>query len=173
MTASQKRQRLSADVSEATSVRVRQTAARFYGGAVGETINAALDVFGWVVEAKTRGKRVIATDDEHLPDQFEEPMIPALDVVQDGWQWLVPRDHPWRQQLWIKGRSMTAGSLAHTIALEGWTPVQAADQFHLPLDAVLEAIRYASQASELIAAEEAEDRLAAAQYEGRGAAVSG
>ncbi len=156
-----RRHRLTADVSEATSARVRQTAARFYGGGVGETINAALLVFEWAVAAKARGKRVIATDDEHLPASFEEPLIPGFDVDAPDWAWLVARPHRWRRQLWLKGRAITAGSLARTAHAEGWTPAETAEQFDLPVAAVEEALRYADFARELIAAEEGEDRLAA------------
>jgi hypothetical protein len=167
-----KRHRLAADVSEATSARVRQTADRFYAGAMGETINAALDVFNWVIGARTQGKRVIATAEDVLPATFEEPRIPALDAAGAEWRWLVARDHPWRRQLWIKGRSITAGSLARTIEIEGWTPERAAEEFDLPTDAVLEAIRYLGQARDLVAAEEAEDRMAAAASEGLRAAAA-
>lgn len=167
-----KRHRLTADVSEATDARVRETARQFFGGGTGETVNAALSILDWAVRARTRGMRIVAIDDEHLPAAFEEPVIPGLGARADDWQWLVRRDHPWRRQLWLKGRNITAGSLARTAEIEGWTPEQAADQFDLPIESVLEAIRYAAQASDLINAEEAEDRLAAAGLEGRRAAVS-
>ena len=75
------------------------------------------------------------------------------------------RDHPWRRQLWIKGRNIAAGDLARTAAIEGWTADETAREFDLPVDAVLEAQRYAEIARDLIAAEEAEDRIVAQRYE--------
>ncbi len=143
-----------------------------YGGATGEAVNAALDVFHWVIDARLRGKRVVATDNENLPASFEEPVIPGLDALREDWQWLVRRDHPWRRQLWIKGRSIPAGTLARTAEIEGWTPEETAEQFDLPVEAVFEAVRYADQTHALIVAEEAEDRLAAAALEERRAPVS-
>jgi uncharacterized protein (DUF433 family) len=162
---SQRRHRLSADVPEATEARVRETARVFYRGVVSEAVTTALDTFEWVVDARRRGKRVIATDDDALPDRFEEPVIAGLESLGRDWDWLVPRDHPWRRQLWIKGRNLTAGDLVRTAEVEGWTPERAAEEFDLPVEAVVEAIRYAETARDLIAAEEAENRLAAQRHE--------
>ncbi len=154
-----RRYRLAADVPEAMGTRVRETAAKYYAGGLGETINAALIVFDWAVAAKARGKRVIATDPDKLPDAFEEPLIPGFGP-EPQWDWLVPRPHAWRRQLWIKGRKITAGSLARSAEIEGWTPERTAYEFDLPVAAVLEAMRYAEQARDLVLAEEAEDRMA-------------
>ncbi len=161
----QRRHRLSADVPEATEARVRETARVFYRGVVSEAVTTALDTFEWVVDARRRGKRVIATDDDGLPERFEEPVIAGLEGLGRDWQWLVRRDHPWRRQLWIKGRNLAAGDLVRTAEVEGWTPERAAEEFDLPVDAVIEAIRYAETARDLIAAEEAENRIAAQLHE--------
>jgi uncharacterized protein (DUF433 family) len=74
---------------------------------------------------------------------------------------LVARPHAWRRQLWIKGRRITAGDLARTVEIEGWTPERAASEFDLPLHAVLEAQRYAASHRDLVLDEEAENALAA------------
>lgn len=81
--------------------------------------------------------------------------------MSSKWTWLVERDHPWRRQLWVKGRTLTGGALASTLETERWSPEQAAHEFELEVDAVLEAIEYAHLNGALIEAEEAEDRLAA------------
>ncbi len=133
----QHRHRLSADVPEATEARVRETARVFYRGVVSEAVTTALDTFEWVVDARRRGKRVIATDDDTLPERFEEPVIAGLESLGRDWQWLVRRDHPWRRQLWIKGRNLTAGDLVRTAAIEGWTLDRAAEEFALPVEAVV------------------------------------
>lgn len=75
------------------------------------------------------------------------------------WTWL--EAHPGRRQLWVKGRNLTAGDLARTIEVEGWTPEQAADQYDLSVEAVVEVQRYAEIAQDLIAAEEAANRAVA------------
>ena len=158
------RHRLSADVPERTQARVRETAGRYYRGVVSDAVTTALEAFEWVVDARSRGKRVIATDADKLPEAYEELVIAGLDSSTNEWTWLVRREHPWRRQLWIKGRNIAAGSLARIAAANDWTPEKAAYEYDLPVEAVHEAIRYAEGASELIDAEEAENRLAADRY---------
>ena len=167
------RHRLSADVPEATDARVRETARTLYRGVVSDAVTTALETFQWVIDARNRGKRVIATDADNLPATYEEPVIAGLEDLRQDWTWLVRRDHPWRRQLWVKGRNITAGGLARTAFIEGWTPEETARQFDLPHEAVMEALRYAETARELITAEEAENRIAAQRYEHPRAPVSG
>jgi uncharacterized protein (DUF433 family) len=168
-----RRHRLSADVPEATDARVRETARVFYRGVVSDAVTTALETFEWVVAALRRGKRVIATDADSLPAAYEEPVIAGLEGLGQDWTWLVRRDHPWRRQLWVKGRNITAGDLVRTASIEGWAPEETARQFDLPLEAVIEAVRYAGNARELIAAEEAENRIVAQRYERRRASLPG
>jgi len=165
------RHRLFVDVPEATEAQVRQTARMFYRGVVSDAVTTALETFQWVVEARARGKRVIATDADMLPGAYEEPVIAGLESLGQRWTWLVSREHPWRRQLWIKGRSIAAGDLARTVGIEGWTPEEAAREFDLPVDAILEAQRYAEVHRDLIAAEEAENRIAAQRFEPERAAL--
>ncbi len=167
------RHRLSADVPEATEARVRETARVFYRGVVSDAVTTALETFQWVVDARTRGKRVIATDSASLPPTYEEPVIAGLEGLGQDWTWLVRRDHPWRRQLWVKGRNLTAGDLVRTASTEGWPPEETARQFDVPLEAVIEALRYAEDARELIAAEEAENRILAQRYERQRAPLPG
>jgi uncharacterized protein (DUF433 family) len=60
-----------------------------------------------------------------------------------------------------------------TASIEGWAPEETAHQFDLPLEAVIEALRYAEKARELIVAEEAENRIVAQRYERQSAPLSG
>ncbi len=69
------------------------------------------------------------------------------------------------QRWWIKGRNIAAGDLARTATIGGWAPEEAAREFDLPVEAVLEALRYAEVARDLILAEEAENRIIAQRYE--------
>ncbi|HET7676331.1 MAG TPA: hypothetical protein VFK38_00600 [Candidatus Limnocylindrales bacterium] len=159
------RHRITADVPESTDLHVRQVAALYYRGVLSDAVSASLETFRWVLDALQRGKRVIAVDADRLPDGYEEPLIAGLPRPEGDWVWLVRRDHPWRRQLWIKGRNLTAGDLARTIEIERWTPEEAAVEYELPLEAVIEAQRYAEAARDLIAAEEAENRIVAQRYE--------
>ena len=171
--AEKQRHRLSADVPEATDARVRETARILYRGVVSDAVTTALETFEWIIDARRRGKRVIATDADSLPPAYEEPVIAGLEGLGQEWTWLVRRDHPWRRQLWVKGRNITAGDLVRTASIEGWPPEEVAHQFDLPLEAVIEAFRYAESARELISAEEAENRIVAQRYERLHAPVPG
>jgi hypothetical protein len=170
--AAKHRHRLTADVPEATELHVRQVASLYYRGVVSDAVTASLETFRWVLDAVQRGKRVVAADPGDLPEAYEEPVIAGLPRPEPEWVWLVRRDHPWRRQLWIKGRNLSAGDLARAIEIEGWTPDRAADEYDLPLGAVVEAQRYAETARDLIAAEEAENRIVAQRHERPVAALS-
>ena len=74
------------------------------------------------------------------------------------WQYLVPRPHPWRRQLAIKGRNMTVGQLVSTVVANRLTPEQAGEDFDLPVAAINEAMAYYAENKELIQLEAAEER---------------
>lgn len=157
-----RRARLYIDVSDENDLRVRRTAQRFYRGVLADVVRDALSLLDWVVQARLAGKRIVAVESDNLPDSYSEPVMPGLEeAMSQQWKWLVARDHPWRRQLWIKGRKITAGDLVRTMQVEGWSPEEAARQFELEVEAVLEAQRYADQEADLIAAEQAENRMAA------------
>lgn len=45
--------------------------------------------------------------------QATRPTIPELETnLPPAWQWLVERPHPWRRQLWIKGRKLQASAVS-------------------------------------------------------------
>lgn len=161
MSTPNRRPRIIADAPEHVVASTRRLADRVYRGSVADTVVGALALFQWHVRQRTAGRRVIAVDPTHLPQAFEEPVIPGLEqAMADGWTWLVERPHPWRRQLWLKGRNMTAGSLVRAVEREEWTPDEAAYEFDLDPEAVMEAIRYVELHGPLIEAEEAEDRMA-------------
>lgn len=66
---------------------------------------------------------------------------------------LVARPHPWRRQLWLKGRNMTVGQLIATMNAEKMTPEDAANRLGLPLDQVREAVAYYQANRDLVEAE--------------------
>lgn len=78
--------------------------------------------------------------------------------VRPPWCYLVERPHPWRRQLSLKGRNMTAGQLIATMRANALTAEQAAADFELPLEAVQEAVRYCDEQKDLIALETLEER---------------
>lgn len=165
-----RRHRLAVDAPEHVIQSARRTADRFFRGSLSDTVAGALTTFQWLVRQRMAGRRVIAVPSDQLPYVFEEPMIPALEqAMASNWTWLVAREHPWRRQLWVKGRRLAAGDLARTLEIEGWDADRGAHEFDLPVEAVEEAQRYLEANRDLVLAEERENALAA---QTAGAAVS-
>ncbi len=74
------------------------------------------------------------------------------------WQYLEPRPDSWRKQLYIKGRKLTAFGVWSDMMVNGDTLEDTADNWEIPLDAVLEVIEYCETHQELIAAEAESER---------------
>ena len=81
------------------------------------------------------------------------------ETTVDPWQYLVRRNHPWRKQLYIKGRNLTARQLVGSIKANQLDEQSAAANFQLPIEAIREAITYVDQNKELLAAEAEIERL--------------
>lgn len=85
--------------------------------------------------------------------------IPELEAnLPPDWQWLVERPHPWRRQLWIKGRKLQASAVWLDALANGLTTAEAAENWCLPLPAVEEAFAYSEANRMLIEAEADEER---------------
>lgn len=76
----------------------------------------------------------------------------------ENWQFLVSRPHPWRKQLYIKGRKLLASTLYSDMIANNMTPDQAADNWELPLAAIQEAIQYCQTHQDLLKLEAEEER---------------
>jgi len=78
---------------------------------------------------------------------------------QEGYQYLVARDHSRRCQLYVKGRNLTVGQLVYSMRADHLLPEHAAERYNLPLEAIQEALGYYHAHREGIDAEaEAEKR---------------
>ncbi len=66
------------------------------------------------------------------------------------WQYLEKRPHPWRQQLYFKGKKLKAFDVWMDMMVNRETPQQAAENWDLPKDAVMEAIEYCQTHQELL-----------------------
>src|SRR4029079_8733521 len=100
-------------------------------------------------------------------ESAESPVVP--------WRHLVARHHPWRKQLYLKGRNMTVRQLLGTLKANRQSPEEAAANLDLPLEAIHEAVTYAEQNQELLRIEAEIERLFLLQrgYRGAAPAVSG
>lgn len=86
-------------------------------------------------------------------------MIPELEpVVGSPWKYLVERPHPWRRQLYVKGRRLRAYDVWMDLLTNEETPEGAAQSWNLSLEAVDEIIRYCERNRELLGMEADEER---------------
>src|SRR5438105_15703766 len=96
----------------------------------------------------------MAENNTHTPDRLDtiESRLRRLEervdrremreVVVKPWQYLVRRQHPWRTQLYVKGRNMTARQLVGSMKANHLDEVAAAVDNHVPVEAVREALAY-------------------------------
>jgi hypothetical protein len=109
----------------------------------------------YLAEALASGKHLyIGT----TPANVERLVLVDLEKPGNGWQWLAPRAHRWRRQLWVKGRRLLASQVLRDMQANKMTEADAAANWDLPLDAIREIILYCIENSELIAAEADEER---------------
>lgn len=77
----------------------------------------------------------------------------------DPWYYLVRRPHPWRKQLYVKGRNMTARQLVGSMRANQLDEEAAAADYRLPVAAVHEAVCYVENNRELLETEAEIERL--------------
>jgi hypothetical protein len=120
-----------------------------------ETILRAVSVLSALKEYTQKGFKLALLK----PDEQVELVIPGLQPPNWAqWKYLVERPHPWRRQLYVKGRRLLASTvwqdmLANELSLDG-----TAENFSLPVDAVVEIVRYCETNQELLKMEADEER---------------
>ncbi|MDZ8104572.1 MAG: hypothetical protein RM338_02985 [Nostoc sp. DedQUE12a] len=76
----------------------------------------------------------------------------------EDWKYLVTRPHPWRRQLYIKGRKLLVSTVWQDMIANKMSAEQAAENWDLPLAAIHEAINYCENNQELLKLEADEER---------------
>ena len=74
------------------------------------------------------------------------------------WQYLEQRPHPWRQQLYIKGKRLRAFTVWMDMIVNEMTPAEVAESKEIPLAAVHEAIEYCETHRDLLQQEAERER---------------
>lgn len=154
------RSRLQVDLAARHERLLGKLGERLGSGADAETARRIFDIVADLAQQIEHGfKLVVAASDDERPDAVPEltrALVPASEYT-----YLVQRPHPWRKQLFVKGRRLTAGQVLHAMHVNGWTTERTATEFDMPLGAVREAVDYGERFGSLIAAEDAEDAIAA------------
>jgi predicted DNA-binding antitoxin AbrB/MazE fold protein len=78
--------------------------------------------------------------------------------AQEGYRYLVARDHARRRQLYVQSRNLTVGQLISNMRADQLLPEQAAERYDLPFEAIQEALAYYQTHRELIDAEAEADK---------------
>jgi uncharacterized protein (DUF433 family) len=89
---------------------------------------------------------------------LKEASPSAHEIDVPPWKHLVQRAHPWRMQLYVRGRNATVGQILGTIQGNGLSPEEAAVDLDLEVDVIKEIISYGLQNPDLLASEAAEER---------------
>lgn len=96
----------------------------------------------------------------YLGESPEKATRVALPDIEPsfGWKWLTQRPHPWRRQLWVKGRRLLASQVWSDMQTNGMTEAEAAANWDLPREAIEEILAYRLQNAALIALEADEEK---------------
>lgn len=101
-----------------------------------------------VVSDKNRPKFVILKRTD-----YEELATPEL-----PYEFLVARPHPWKKQLWVKGKNVRAFHVISFLKSNRLTPEEAAGEMGLPNKAVYECLHYYENNKALIEMEALEEK---------------
>ena len=95
----------------------------------------------------------------HNSDGQIRLLIPELEPSPiENWQYLVERPHPWRRQLYIKGRKLLASTVWRDAIANEMSPEEAAENWDLPIAAIQEVMHYCEMHQELLQLEAEEER---------------
>ena len=105
------------------------------------------------------GKRIGLIDKRS--GDVTEIILPDLEnAASNNWTYLVSRPHSWKKQLFIKGRKLTAAQIWFDMKSNQMSYAEAAENWNLPVEAVLEAENYCLQNRSLLQMEADEEKLA-------------
>lgn len=100
----------------------------------------------------------IDASNDLLKVETKEQSLSAKETPAPPWQHLVVRQHPWRKQLFVKGRNMPVRQLVNSVKVNQFTEEQAAANYRLPVEAIREAFAYAAENAALLEQEAAQEK---------------
>jgi len=115
----------------------------------------AVRVMNALVREVREGKAVYLVNQQ---GERERLLIPEIPTSASQWTYLAERAHPWRRQLYVKGRRLPAWIVWMDMLRENETREEAAYNWDLPLAAVDEIIAYCEQNKELLDMEADEEK---------------
>lgn len=103
------------------------------------------------------GNRIFVGRNRESASRFVLPEIESTETL--CWDWLVGREHPWRKQLYVKGRKLLASTVMSDMVANSMSRAEAMDNWDIPGEAIDEILAYCEESAELIRAEAAEEKL--------------
>ncbi|MEA5537052.1 hypothetical protein [Crocosphaera sp. XPORK-15E] len=82
----------------------------------------------------------------------------TVQPTKTQWQYLEPRPHPWRKQLYLKGKRIKASVIYSDMIVNEMTEADAVYNWDLPLEAIQEIIEYCQTHQDLLQSEAQEER---------------
>lgn len=73
------------------------------------------------------------------------------------WMYLIDQAHPWKRQLFVKGRKLPAAAIWSGMLVNKLSREQAADNWDLPVEAIDEIFAYCEENKALLEMEAAEE----------------
>lgn len=103
--------------------------------------------------------------DPTRPDERMRIVLVGLEKAIPTWTYLVEHAHPWKKQLFVKGRKLAASAVWTTMIANQLSEEEAAHNWDLPVDAVQEIIRYC-ESNRVLLEMEAEEELRRLEEQG-------
>ncbi len=154
MTATSKRANF--DLSPEQEALLANLRAELAASSTKETVLRAVQLTTLLVDELRHGNRLYVGKS---PATAVRLAIPELEARAGGqWRWLLERPHPWRRQLWVKGRKLLASAVWIDALTNGMGPREAAENWDLPLEACEEIFVYCEANKALIESEANEER---------------
>jgi len=125
-----------------------------------DAILRAVRLMSTLAREAMRGRAVYIEDPGGARERL---LIPDLERRGAEWAYLVARPHPWRRQLYVKGRRLMASTVWSEMLTNGMSGAEAADDWDLPLEVIDEIVSYCERNRALLKMEADEElqRLAA------------
>ncbi len=118
-----------------------------------DLMQEALSTFVWFAQQRLRGRVIVSIAPEEVDKLAHAVELASPSTAwasDDLYEYLVARPDSWRRQLWLRGRHMTVGQLVAWMTANNLSPVEAAEDFDLPLTQVEEALAYYDMHRDLV-----------------------
>jgi len=148
-----RRQNFNVDVDQAAELEAARV--HLHAASVKDAMLRAARLVNVIARELQSGKTLQTLDSAGRTTRL---MLPDLESSAPAWTYLCERPHPWRKQLYVKGRKLLASTIWHDMLANEMTVEEAADDRDLPVEAVREAVRYCEQNIALIELEAAEEK---------------